>query len=64
LDNLIRGRTTLAIAHRLSTLRRADRLVAMERGQFADVGHHHDLLKRTGDYAKLHRAQVELAGVQ
>ncbi|MFO0958416.1 MAG: ABC transporter ATP-binding protein [Isosphaeraceae bacterium] len=63
LDNLIRGRTTIAIAHRLSTLRRADRLVVMERGQFAEIGHHHDLLKKPGAYARLHRAQIELAGV-
>ncbi len=64
LDNLIRGRTTIAIAHRLSTLRRANRLVVMERGQFAEIGHHQDLLKKPGAYARLHRAQVELAGVQ
>jgi ATP-binding cassette subfamily B protein len=38
LDNLVQGRTTIAIAHRLSTLRKADRLVVMDRGQVVEVG--------------------------
>jgi ATP-binding cassette subfamily B protein len=61
LDNLIQGRTTIAIAHRLSTLRRAARLVVMERGQIVEVGHHVELLKTPGAYARLHHAQTELA---
>ena len=61
LDNLIRGRTTIAIAHRLSTLRQADRLVVLERGRIAEVGHQDDLLKSPGAYARLHKAQAELA---
>jgi ATP-binding cassette subfamily B protein len=61
LDNLIRGRTTIAIAHRLSTLRRADRIVVLERGRIAEVGNELDLLKRPGAFARLHRAQLELA---
>jgi ATP-binding cassette subfamily B protein len=61
LDNLIRGRTTIAIAHRLSTLRKADRLVVMEKGRIAEVGGHHELLKSPGAYARLHKAQAELA---
>jgi ATP-binding cassette, subfamily B, bacterial len=60
LDNLIRGRTTIAIAHRLSTLRKADRLVVIERGRIAEIGKHADLLRDEGAYARLHRAQTEL----
>ncbi len=61
LDNLIRGRTTIAIAHRLSTLRKADRLVVLEHGKIVEVGPPNDLLQRSGAYSRLHRAQMELA---
>ncbi len=60
LENLVQGRTTIAIAHRLSTLRRADRLVVIERGQITQVGHHDDLLKSPGTYARLYKAQLDM----
>ena len=58
LDNLVRGRTTLAIAHRLSTLRQADRLVVMDRGQIVEVGNHDTLMAREGHYYRLYQAQA------
>ncbi|HWG47673.1 MAG TPA: ABC transporter ATP-binding protein [Gemmataceae bacterium] len=60
LENLIRGRTTIAIAHRLSTLRRANRLVVVESGRIAEIGRHDELLGARGSYARLHQAQMEL----
>jgi ATP-binding cassette subfamily B protein len=58
LDNLVRGRTTIAIAHRLSTLRKADRLVVMDRGEIVEVGPHDDLIAQQGAYWRLWEAQA------
>ena len=58
LDNLVQGRTTIAIAHRLSTLRKADRLVVMDRGQVVEVGAHDALMARQGHYWRLYEAQA------
>jgi subfamily B ATP-binding cassette protein MsbA len=56
--NLMRGRTTLVIAHRLSTVRDADQIVVMEGGRIAETGSHDDLVGRGGAYARLHRLQL------
>jgi ATP-binding cassette, subfamily B, bacterial MsbA len=57
LEALMRGRTTIVIAHRLSTVERADRIVVLDRGRIAEIGTHHQLLERGGIYDKLHRIQ-------
>ena len=58
LDNLVKGRTTIAIAHRLSTLRKADRLVVMDRGKIVEIGNHDQLMAIEGHYYKLYQAQA------
>ena len=58
LDNLVQGRTTIAIAHRLSTLRKADRLVVLDRGQVVEVGDHDSLMASEGAYYRLWQAQA------
>ncbi|HUG58678.1 MAG TPA: ABC transporter ATP-binding protein, partial [Candidimonas sp.] len=63
LDNLVRGRTTISIAHRLSTLRQADRLVVLDKGEIVEVGKHDDLMARNGHYFRLHQAQAAQAEV-
>jgi len=57
LNRLVKGRTTIAIAHRLSTLRNADRLVVLDEGKVAEMGTHKELLKAKGIYYKLVMAQ-------
>jgi ATP-binding cassette subfamily B protein len=61
LDNLVRGRTTIAVAHRLSTLRRANRLVVMDKGHMVEVGSHEALMDQQGAYFRLYEAQARQA---
>jgi ATP-binding cassette subfamily B protein len=57
-ERLMAGRTTLIVAHRLSTIRAADRIVVLEKGRVVEVGPHEELLARGGRYTKLYKAQT------
>lgn len=57
LEQLMQGRTTLIVAHRLSTIEKADRIVVLDRGHIVEVGSHQALLAKNGFYANLHRLQ-------
>jgi ATP-binding cassette, subfamily B, bacterial MsbA len=57
LEALMRGRTTIVVAHRLSTIEGADRIVVMDGGRIAEVGKHHELIARNGLYAGLYKLQ-------
>lgn len=61
LERLVQNRTTIAIAHRLSTLRRAHRLVVLEAGRLVEFGTHEELLKTEGLYSRLCKLQSELS---
>lgn len=62
LDRLVEGRTTFAIAHRLSTLQSAERLIVLEKGKLVEQGTHAELVNtENGVYAKLHKTQAEMA---
>ena len=59
LSTLMLNRTSFVIAHRLSTVRRADVIVVVERGRIVETGRHEDLLGRGGAYAKLYELQLQ-----
>ena len=55
LDRLCRGRTTIVVAHRLTTIRNADRIAVVERGVICEEGTHEELLEKNGVYAALYQ---------
>jgi subfamily B ATP-binding cassette protein MsbA len=57
LQNLMSGRTVFVIAHRLSTVRRADRIVVLDNGTISDIGAHEELMQRAGTYRRLYELQ-------
>src|SRR5206468_12724265 len=59
LANLMKGRTTFVIAHRLSTVQRADRIVVLGGGRVVEIGRHDDLLARGGTYQRLYQMQFQ-----
>ena len=59
LQNLMTGRTVFVIAHRLSTVRHADRILVLENGMITDEGSHECLMSRTGTYRRLYDLQFE-----
>lgn len=61
MDRLVKGRTTIAIAHRLSTLRNADKLIVIDKGEVIEEGSHEELMKLDGSYADLVRKQANFA---
>jgi ATP-binding cassette, subfamily B, bacterial len=64
LERLMEGRTTLVIAHRLATIRNADRILVLEKGQLIDEGTHDQLVKKGGRYAELAKLQFRLAAAE
>ncbi len=64
IERLIEGRTTFAIAHRLSTLRKADKLIILDRGEITEQGSHNELLNNNGLYKRLVDLQSELSSIK
>ena len=64
LERLVQGRTVFAIAHRLSTLKYADRLVVLKEGEVDEIGTHEELITQGGTYAGLCEKQTELSKIR
>jgi len=63
IDTLISGRTAIVIAHRLFTIRKADKIIVLDKGVIREIGSHEELIERGGFYARLHRLQFEKENV-
>jgi len=61
LERVLEGRTSLVIAHRLSTVRNADKIIVLDQGRIVEVGQHDELLQGGGLYSQLYQRQVEIA---
>jgi ATP-binding cassette subfamily B multidrug efflux pump len=59
LSRMVEGRTSVIVAHRLSTIQRADKIIVMHKGQVREVGNHQELLARRGIYYKLYQLQYK-----
>ncbi len=66
LEKLMQNRTSLVVAHRLSTVRHADRIIVLNRGRIIETGHHSDLMQKKGFYYRLHQLQngIEMTNVE
>ena len=63
IGRLIQGRTTFAIAHRLSTLRNASRLIVLEKGEIVEIGTHAELMEKKGEFYKLVETQSQVTQI-
>jgi subfamily B ATP-binding cassette protein MsbA len=63
LERVLKNRTALVIAHRLSTVRNADKIIVLERGRIAEVGNHEQLMQRGGLYSQLYQRQMQMTAI-
>lgn len=61
LDDVFKDKTVIVVAHRLSTIRKADQIIVMQDGRVAEIGHHNSLMKRKGRYFQLVQTQMDLS---